>query len=161
MDVSPFVDKLAREFAALAEIDSGDAGALAARLEPVIRLTLFDALVAAADEINRDLAPGSVELRIRGRDPNFVVTPSSPERSPETVVGSGTLSAEEGVTARINVRIPQQLKAAIERAASREGRSVDAWLGQMASAMVQQDRAPCVAVRRGKRGRQRYTAWVR
>jgi len=35
---------------------------------------LLDGLSAAADEITRELAPGSVEVRLRGRDPNFVVT---------------------------------------------------------------------------------------
>ena len=43
-------------------------------------MTLLEALSAAADEISRDLAPGSVELRLRGRDPNFVVT--SPPAEP-------------------------------------------------------------------------------
>ncbi|MFV2083259.1 hypothetical protein [Micromonospora sp. LOL_021] len=48
-------------------------------------MTLLDALSAAADEITRDLAPGSVELRLRGRDPHFVVTalpvdPTGPTR---------------------------------------------------------------------------------
>ena len=42
-------------------------------------MTLLDALSAAADEITRDLAPGSVELRLRGRDPDFVVTPPPAE----------------------------------------------------------------------------------
>ena len=39
-----------------------------------IRLALQDALVAAVEEITCELAPGSVELRLRGRDPEFVVT---------------------------------------------------------------------------------------
>lgn len=89
MDVSLFVDRLGREFAALAQVDGEDADA-AARLESAIRRTLFDALAAAADEINRDLAPGSVELRVRDREADFVVTPPSHQRSPETATGSGT-----------------------------------------------------------------------
>ncbi|MEV5873279.1 hypothetical protein AB0L75_03430 [Streptomyces sp. NPDC052101] len=161
MDVSPFVDRLGREFVALARIDSEDARALAAQLESAIRLTLVDTLAAAADEINRDLAQGSVELRLRGDEPNFVVTPSSPDRSSETAAASDVPTAEEGATALVTVRFPQQLKAAIERAAGYEGRSVDAWLAQRASSVVQKDRASCTAHRRGKRCRQRYTAWVR
>lgn len=131
MDVSPFAERLAREFATLARIDNEDADA-AARLESAIRLTLSDVLAAAADEAGRDPAPGS-----------------------------GVPDAEEDATARISVRISRQLKAASEQAAGREGRSVDAWLGQLASAAVQQGSAPGAACRRGKRGRQRYTAWVR
>jgi hypothetical protein len=89
MDVSLFVDRLGRECTALARIDSEDADA-AARLESAIRLTLFDALKAAADEINRGLAPGSVELRLGEREADFVVTPPSP-RHPSDAAGSGAL----------------------------------------------------------------------
>ncbi|MFI9721767.1 hypothetical protein ACIHFE_19260 [Streptomyces sp. NPDC052396] len=161
MDVGPFVDGIGRELAALAPVDSEGVGALVARLEPVIRSALFDALAAAVDEINRDLAPGSVALRFRGGEPNFAVTSPSPERSSEAAAGSGTPSAERGATAVVTVRMPRQLKAAIEQAAGHEGRSMDAWLVQMTSALVQQERAPCAPDRRGKRGRQHYTAWVR
>ena len=35
---------------------------------------LLEALSDAAGEITRELAPGSVEVRLRGRDPEFVVT---------------------------------------------------------------------------------------
>ena len=48
---------------------------LAAPLEASVRLALQDALAAAVEEITCELAPGSVELRLRGRDPEFVVTP--------------------------------------------------------------------------------------
>ena len=39
---------------------------------------LLDALSSAADEITRELAPGSVEVRLRGREPQFAVTPPHP-----------------------------------------------------------------------------------
>src|SRR5436305_15338028 len=78
MDLTSYVSNLGREFATLAEAGGEDARALVERLtgslESAIRMTLLDALSAAADEITRDLAPGSVELRLRGRDPNFVVS---------------------------------------------------------------------------------------
>ncbi|MET7298777.1 hypothetical protein [Embleya sp. NPDC005575] len=160
MNVSLFVDKLGREFAVLARTDDADAAVPAARLESVIRRTLFDVLAVAADEINRDLAPGSVELHLRGGEPHFVVTPPSPQGSPETAAGSGPPNAEEGATARISVPVSRHLKASIEQAAGREGRSPDAWLEQVLFAAVRHDRAPG-ADRRGRRGRQRYTAWVR
>ncbi|MEU8652043.1 hypothetical protein [Streptomyces sp. NPDC048737] len=161
MDVSPFVDRLGREFAALARSDSEDAGVRAAQLESAIRLALRDALVAAADEISRDLVPGSVELPFHGDEPDFVVTPSSSGPSSGTAPGSGTPDVGEGATAHVDVRVSRQLMAAIEQAAGREGRTVDAWLGQLASAVAEQDRAPRTTDRHGKRRRQRYTAWVR
>src|SRR6185369_11488968 len=79
MDLTSYVDSLRRELAVAAELGGDEARALAERLagplESAARLALLDALSAATDEITRDLAPGSVELRLRGRDPSFVVTP--------------------------------------------------------------------------------------
>jgi hypothetical protein len=177
MDLNPYVSNLGREFATLAEAGGDEARALVERLtgplESAIRMTLLDALSAAADEITRDLAPGSVELRLRGRDPNFVVTPPpaeplglTAEDAAETVDGapdSGLLIAEDGPAARINVRLPEQLKAAIEETAARQGRSVNAWLARAAAAALQRsdrDQHPEPRVS-GKRAKQGFTGWVR
>ena len=71
MDLTQYVENLRRELAVAADAGGEDARALAERLtaplESAVRLTLLDALSAAADEITRELAPGSVELRLRGR----------------------------------------------------------------------------------------------
>ena len=71
---------LRRELAVAADAGGEDARALAERLtaplESAIRLMLLDALSGAADEITRELAPGSVELRLRAGEPEFVVTPA-------------------------------------------------------------------------------------
>ena len=176
MDLSSYVSNLGREFATLAEAGGEEARALVERLtgslESAIRMTLLDALSAAADEITRDLAPGSVELRLRGRDPSFVVTspPGEPfELAAEEVVAtedglpeSGLMIAEDGPAARINVRLPEQLKASIEEAAAREGRSVNAWLVRAAAASLQRsdpDQRP-EPRGSGKRTKQRFTGWV-
>jgi hypothetical protein len=177
MNLNPYVSTLGREFAALAEAGGQEARALAERLtgplESAIRMTLLDALSAAADEITRDLAPGSVQLRLRGRDPDFVVSlpPGEPpeltaEDAAATVGGvpeGDLLIAEDGPAARINVRLPEQLKAAIEEAAAREGRSVNAWLVRAAAAALQRsDRDQRLELRgSGKRAKQRFTGWVR
>lgn len=109
-----------------------------------------------------------MELRLRGRDPNFVVT--SPPGEPLELAGpvdgasdSEFLIAEDGPATRINVRLPEQLKAAIEEAAAKEGRSVNAWLGRAAAAALQRaDRDQRPEPRGGgKRTRQRFTGWVR
>ncbi|WP_432167068.1 hypothetical protein [Streptomyces sp. bgisy031] len=39
-------------------------------------------LSAAMDEITRELAPGSVDVRLRGLDPDFVVTPPPRDAPP-------------------------------------------------------------------------------
>jgi len=177
MDLTTYVNNLGREFAALAEAGGDEARALVERLtgplESAIRMTLLDALSAAADEITRDLAPGSVELRLRGRDPSFVVTapPAEPPgltaqdaaATPDDTPDSGLLIAEDGPAARINVRLPEQLKAAIEETAAAEGRSVNAWLVRAASAALQRsdrDQRPEPSSS-GKRAKQHFTGWVR
>ena len=79
MDLRQYVDNIHQQLAVAAEAGGDEARALAERLvaplDAAVRLTLQDVLVAATEEITRELAPGSVELRLRGRDPEFVVTP--------------------------------------------------------------------------------------
>lgn len=166
MDLSTYVSNLGREFATLAESGGDEARTLVERLtgalESAIRMTLLETLSAAAGEITRDLAPGSVELRLRGRDPEFVVSAPPGPPSPATEVGvaekSDLLIAEDGPSARINVRLPEQLKAAVEEAAAREGRSVNAWLVRAAASALQP--APARETRPQSSGRS-FTGWVR
>jgi len=174
MDLTSYVNNLGREFATLAEAGGEESRALVERLtgplESAIRMTLLEALAAAADEISRDLAPGSVELRLRGRDPDFVVAPPPAEdvepvaeEVPAGAADSDLLHAEDGPAARINVRMPEPLKAAIEVAAAKEGRSVNAWLSRAAAAALRSsapDRRP-EAGSPAKRSQQRFTGWVR
>jgi hypothetical protein len=171
MDLASYVSNLGREFATLAEAGGDEARALVERLtgslESAIRMTLLDALSAAADEITRDMAPGSVELRLRGRDPNFVVTlpaaePLEPAADDTAAPETDQPLAEDGPAARINVRLPEQLKASIEEAAAKEGRSVNAWLVRAAAAGLQRpDRDQRPEPRSVARSAQRFTGWVR
>ncbi|MCX4092316.1 YlcI/YnfO family protein [Nocardia sp. alder85J] len=174
MDLTTYVSNLGLEFATLAEAGGEEARALVERLagslESAIRMTLLDALSGAADEITRDLAPGSVELRLRGRNPDFVVTlplAETAEAGVAAVVAGAPdgepLFAEDGPAARINVRLPEQLKAAVEEAAAREGRSVNAWLVRAAAAGLQRADQVQRAEQRGggKRTKQGFTGWVR
>jgi hypothetical protein len=166
MDLTHYVDTLRRELAVAADAGGEDARALAERLaaplESAVRLMLLDALSAAADEITRELAPGSVELRLRAGEPDFVVTPAPDD---ETLVreldapAPATPDSDEGATARINLRLPERLKTGIEEAASRERLSVNAWLVRAAAAaLAHDDRRP---PQRGGRIGQGYTGWVR
>ncbi|GAB2444868.1 toxin-antitoxin system HicB family antitoxin [Streptosporangium sandarakinum] len=79
MDVTPFVENLRRALAASAAVADAETRAavenLTTSLDSAVRLTLIEVLSAAADEVTRELAPGSVEVRIRNREPEFVVTP--------------------------------------------------------------------------------------
>jgi hypothetical protein len=170
MDLTPYVDNLRRELAVAAEAGGDEARALADRLtaplDSALRLTLLEALSAAADEITRDLAPGSVEVRLRGRDPGFVVTTppafdhDGPPEPDAPAVAAGPV-ADDGGTSRVNLRLPDQLKARAEEAATREGLSLNAWLVRAAASALQpggRDRGPAPRVTPGG---QRYTGWVR
>ena len=166
MDLTPYVEKLRRELAVASDAGGEDARALAERLtaplESAIRLMLLDALSAAADEITRELAPGSVELRLRAGEPGFVVTPAPGDETVEPAPDAPALAppeADEGATARINLRLPEQLKERIEEAAGRERLSVNAWLVRVvALALAPDDRRPRQP---GGRIGQGYTGWVR
>src|SRR3954464_4018428 len=77
MDLSPYVENLRHDLVRAAEAGGEDARQLAERLtaalEPSVRLALLDALSAAADEITRELAPGSVPVSLRPAAPALVV----------------------------------------------------------------------------------------
>ncbi|GHJ38924.1 toxin-antitoxin system HicB family antitoxin [Streptomyces sp. TS71-3] len=171
MDLTPYVDTLRRELAVAAEAGGEDARELAERLtaplESATRLTMLNVLSAAMDEITRELAPGSVDVRLRGLDPDFVVTPppaggpAEADAAPvEPSKAQVPADGDEGGTARVNLRLPAHLKARAEEAASREGLSVNAWLVRAVSAAVDGGGRP----RRTEKSRnvgQSFTGWVR
>lgn len=172
MDLGLYVESLQRQLAIAAEAGGEEAQAMASRLaaplDSAIRLTVQDALTAAAEEITVELAPGAVEVRLRGRELEFVVTaPPSGGPAGEAADGDGgvgplaPVEGDEGSMARINLRLPDHLKARIEQAAGREGLSVNSWLVRAAAAAL--DRADPDRRRgsRPSRGTQHYTGWVR
>ncbi|MCZ7461907.1 toxin-antitoxin system HicB family antitoxin [Streptomyces sp. WMMC940] len=172
MDLTPYVDTLRRELAVAAEAGGDEArelaGRLTAPLESATRLTLLKVLSAAMDEITRELAPGSVDVRLRGLDPEFVVTPpptdggvpAEPDAPVETFTPPAPADGDEGGTARVNLRLPAHLKARAEEAASREGLSVNAWLVRAVSAAVDGGTRPRATGRTQTLG-QSFTGWVR
>src|SRR5690349_16003498 len=87
MDISPYVESLRHDLAAAAEAGGPEARAAAERLalalDPAVRLALMDALSQAAAEITSELPAGSVDVRLRGREPQFVVdVPTAPMAAP-------------------------------------------------------------------------------
>ncbi|HEY3139648.1 MAG TPA: hypothetical protein VGJ86_00875 [Acidimicrobiales bacterium] len=173
MDLTAYVDALRHDLVVAAEAGGEDARVLAERLvaplESTTRLVLLEALSSAADEITRDLAPGSVEVRLRGRDPDFVVTAPPVDEWYEDASGSSRPpassappDADEGGTSRITLRLPNHLKPRIDEAASRAGLSVNAWLVRAVAAAVEpDDRGPDFDRRRGGQFGRRYSGWVR
>lgn len=141
MDLQPYVDAVRHELAVAAAAGGQDAEALADRLtaplEPAFRLALLEALSEAAEQITRELAPGSVEVRLRGRDPEFTVSsgmaagadlPDSPVVAPE--------SGDDGGTWRVTLRLPEHLRARVDAAARGDGLSVNGWLVRAVTAAL-------------------------
>jgi hypothetical protein len=175
MELETYVEKLREQLAVAASAGGEEAESLARRLtaalDSAVRLTLLDALSTAAAEITSELAPGSVEVRLRGSEPEFVVTvppaESAGERadSPEPTGGWAASTAAtaggEGGVARINLRLPEQLKTQVEQSADREGFSINAWLVRAVAAAVDRGQPGPQREQRTARSGQRYTGWGR
>jgi hypothetical protein len=186
MNLTPYVEGLRRQLIAAAAPGGADAVALAERLiaplEASLRLALLEALSDAASQITTELAPGSVEVRLRGGEPEFVVTVSTQPASvqePAAAGGGASLAGayaggdpplgaasgaaaegDDGGTARITLRLLEHLKVRLENAAAVEGLSVNAWLNRtLASAADAVDRRTNPVSRSGSG--QRFTGWLR
>lgn len=173
MDLTPYVDNLRQELAVAAEAGGDDARALAERLtaplESAARLTLLNALSAAMSEVTQELAPGSVDVRLRGLDPEFVVTaPPAPEpfREAQAPVAAPAApappaDADDGTMARINFRLPAHLKVRAEDAAAAEGLSVNAWLVRAVSITLDGGERAIPPGHGKDSGGRGFTGWVR
>lgn len=168
MNLAMYVETLRDQLIAAAEMGGVESRSVAERLsvglEAATRLVLLETLSGAADEITAELAPGAVELRLRGSDPYFVVTLPSDAAgevaADRTTTPLGVIppGGEEGGTSRLNLRLPEALKVRIEEAARREGLSLNAWLVRTAAAAAE---GPVGQISRSPSGSQRYTGWVR
>jgi hypothetical protein len=129
MDLQPYVEAVRHELNVAAAAGGPDAAELAERLtaplESAIRLALLEALSEGAELITRELAPGSVEVRLRGRDPEFTFTPAPVE--PQDAPATPELD-DDGGTWRVTLRLPESLRTAVDSAARGAGLSVNAWM---------------------------------
>lgn len=176
MNLTPYIERLRRDLVVAAEAGGEDARALAERLtaplESTGHLVLLEALTAAADEITAELAPGSVEVRLRGRDPDFVVTPPPTAEADGAITAAGARPADagaagraaladDGATARLNLRLPESLKSSIEDAARAEGLSLNAWLVRAAATVLDAGGRSQPVRPRTATGGERFSGWVR
>jgi len=124
MEMARFVEALESDLAAVAAVGDEQTRAVAERVLQAIRgsagLRLLDALGEAAFEISAQLPEGHIEVRLVGQDPALVYV--GEEAAPPEP------AAEDGLTARITLRLPETLKASIEVSASSEGISVNSWI---------------------------------
>ena len=138
MELGPYVSNLQRQLVDSTEYGTEDARAvaerLAASLEAAARLVLLDALSAAAGEITRELAPGSVDLRLRGQEVEFVVTQPEPDGEDRP---AAAVDLDDQSTSRTTLRLPDALKVRVDEAAAADGLSVNTWLVRAIAAALQ------------------------
>lgn len=180
MDITPYVERLRHDLAQAAA--AGDeqvrqaADRLTLALDPSLRLALMEALSQAAAEITTEMRAGSVEVRLSGRDLDFVVEHPAPTPPPATQTAAAADDQEDdGATARITLRLPETVKTRVEELASRTGTSLNTWI---VNALRQATREGGLNIdvdlssipfiegsdpfgpSRGRRGTRRMTGWV-
>jgi hypothetical protein len=135
VDITRYVEHLRSDLADAAttggEAMVDAAERLATALDAAVRMALLEALSDAAAEITAALDGSSVEVRLKGRDPDFVVTPPAPLEpafpAPPPPIGSEA-GEDDTATARITLRIPEPLKQRAEAAAGAARQSLNTWL---------------------------------
>lgn len=95
------------------------AGRLAESIGSSLRLKLLDLLSEAALELSSKLPSGHVEVRLAGQEPEFVYVDTA---------GEGAGAVGEELSARITLRLSDNLKLTVEKAADREGVSTNTWI---------------------------------
>jgi hypothetical protein len=138
MDITPYVDSLRRDLVAAAEAGDEQTRAAAERLTlalgPATRLALMEAISQAAAEITTEMRAGSVDVRLDGRDLDFVVdSPAAPPDQPAAAPAPAAEAAadeadDDGAVARVTLRLPEGIKAKAEEFAARSGHSLNTWL---------------------------------
>ncbi len=133
MDISTYVTRLRSEVASATTLGGPETAEVADRLllalDPAIRLTLLEALSDAAAEISAELPDGSVEARLHGRDVELVVdVGASAARAPWVAPADTGTEGGPGDLVRLTLRLPPDLKAQAEAAATQAGQSLNSWL---------------------------------
>jgi hypothetical protein len=125
METARFTNALERDLTAVAAVGDDETAAAAERLIQALRgsagMRLLETLGEAALEISAQLPEGHVEVRLAGPDPQLVYVGGEPAETP-------AVGPDDGHTARITLRLPENLKRELEAAAAREGVSLNTWL---------------------------------
>jgi hypothetical protein len=159
MDLTPYLETLRADLTTAAAPGGPEttraAELLGGALESSARLVLLEALSDAAAEITTRLADTSVEVRLRGRQADFVVNQTAADRS-EPAGPTGPVAAEpidSSELIRLTLRMPEALKAHVEQLAAELNVSVNSWLVRAVAAAVNQPARPAAPANGGRPGR--------
>jgi hypothetical protein len=136
MELAPYVESLRADLLRAADTAGPEGQAVAERLalalEPAMRMALLEALSDSAAEITADLPHAAVEVRLKGREPQFVVSATEPLPTAEQVAAAeaapGAEEEDDGAVSRVTVRIPESLKSRAEEAAASAEQSLNTWI---------------------------------
>jgi hypothetical protein len=183
MDITPYVERLRHDLALAAA--AGDdqvrdsAERLTLALDPSMRLALMEALSQAAAEITTEMRTGSVDVRLTGRELEFVVEQAAPgppaPPAPPQPPGPDD-EEDDGATARITLRLPEGVKTRAEELAAKSGSSLNTWIVNVLRSATREGGInididlssipfldgtdPFGSGRGGRRGTRRMTGWV-
>jgi hypothetical protein len=126
MQTAQFIEALQADLRELAQLGGDELVQATHRLEGAVKqsatLRLIDALTQVALEVSSQLPNGHLDVRLAGQDPELVYVEEEGEEP------QAQAAAEDGLTARISLRLPDSLKVALEKAAEAEGVSLNTWL---------------------------------
>jgi hypothetical protein len=122
MKMSLAIEGLRSDVAAVGELGDDAVAEVADRIAAILSRSassrILDLLSEAAAELSAELPEGRVEIRLVGDDVEFVYVD---ERAAAPV-------PEAELSARVTLRLSDQLKARVEESAGRDGLSVNSWI---------------------------------
>lgn len=138
MELAPFIDRLRQDLLSASDAIGPESRPVAERLllslDPSVRLVMLEVLGQSAAEITAELPAGVVDVRLRGREPEFVVEvprgvePPAPPRPPTPPEAEDADEEDDGAVARISLRLPESVKTRAEELAARGGYSLNSWI---------------------------------
>jgi HicB family len=133
MEVQGYVEAVREDLVRVAAVgDESTARAaelLALALESSFGRRLQEALSEAALELSGQLEHGRVEVRIAGGEPQLVYLDEAPAAVPE--------GGDQAFSARLTLRLPETLKSRLEASAAASGVSVNTWVVQALSRVLE------------------------
>ena len=131
MDITPYVESLRSSLVSAADSAGEETRQAAERLgfalDSSARLAIMEAVSQAAAEITAEMPNGGVDVRLNGRDLDFLVHVAAPT-PPVPPPPPAPEEIEEGGAARITLRIPESVKTKAEERAAEAGQSLNTWL---------------------------------